>query len=101
VRRGAPAPDPLVQERARALAARKVLPWVVASALGAAALVKVAGASFGGAAGVFGAGLVVALFVWTLSIPRCPDCGKRLPRTTAEPAAAGGGEKRCARCGAA
>jgi hypothetical protein len=83
------------------MAARKVLPWVVASALGAAALVKVAGASWTGAAGVFGAGLVLALFVWTLSIARCPACGKRLPRTTAEPAATGGGEKGCARCGVA
>jgi hypothetical protein len=93
--------DPLARERARALSARKVLPWVVASGLGAAALVKVAGATWGGAAGFFGAGLLVAAFVWTLSIPRCPFCGRPLPRAGAERAAAGGGAKGCERCGAA
>jgi hypothetical protein len=97
--------DAVTRERVRAAAARKVLPWVVVSAVGAAALVKVAGASWGGAAGVFGAGLLVALFIATLSVARCPECGrkleKKLPRTGAEPAAASGGVKRCARCGAA
>ncbi|BDG03909.1 hypothetical protein [Anaeromyxobacter oryzae] len=95
--------DPITRERARAVAARKVLPWVVASALGAAALVKVAGATWGGAAGVLGAGVLLAVFVSTLAVARCPECGRRLPRPGAEPAAAGGGArlKGCARCGAA
>jgi hypothetical protein len=92
--------DPFARERSRALAARKLLPWVVASGAGAAALVKVAGATWGGAAGFFGAGLLAAVFVWTLSIARCPFCGRPLPRPGAARAASRGA-RGCERCSGA
>ncbi len=74
------------------------MPWVVGSAVAAAALVWTAGGGLRGAAAMLGAGLLLFVFVGSLAVARCPTCGSPLPRATAEPAAAGGEARGCARC---
>jgi hypothetical protein len=66
------------QERARALGARRLLPWAVVTAVSGAALGAVAGGGFRAAGALGAVGLVFALFLWVTSIPRCPACGGRL-----------------------
>lgn len=76
---GAVRRDAVDRELARARAARRMLPWAALTAVGGAALALSAGGGAKGAAALFAAGLVFALFVWTTSVPRCPACGARLP----------------------
>jgi hypothetical protein len=79
------------RELARALGARRLLPWAVLTSLSAGAIAWVAGGGPRAGATVAALGLVFVLFVWTSSIARCPACGARLPRGrvrgTAGPAA--------------
>ena len=81
----------VAQELARARGARRLLPWAALSALGAGAIALVAGGGARGAAVLFAAGLLFALFLWVTSIPRCPVCGTRLavPRGGEAPASCG------------
>lgn len=81
------------QERARALGARRLVPWVVGSAASAAVLVAVAGGGWRGALTIGALGLVFAALVLAFAVARCPRCGAPLPRG----ADAGG---RCRSCGA-
>lgn len=76
---GAPTRADVERELSRARGARRMLPWAVLTALGGAAIGLVAGGGARGAAALFGVGLVFALFLWAMSVPRCPSCGTRLP----------------------
>ncbi|HTN50922.1 MAG TPA: hypothetical protein VML50_00860 [Anaeromyxobacter sp.] len=89
--RPAPTRRDVERERARALAARRALPWAAASAAGLALLVAVAGGGWRGAAVVGGLGLALAGFLLAAAVARCPACGAALP------SGAAGGEG-CARC---
>lgn len=77
--RGASGRD-VERELARALGARRLLPWAVLTSLGAGAIAWVAGGGAPGGATIAALGLVFVLFVWTTSIPRCPACGAPLRR---------------------
>ncbi len=79
------------QERARALGARRMVPWAVGSAVAAAALVAVAGGGWRGALTIGAVGLVFAALLLSLAVPRCPSCGAPLPRDA---------DGRCPRCAA-
>lgn len=68
------------RELARARGARRLLPWVLVSSLGAGAIAWVAGGGLKAGASVAALGVVFVLIVWTTSIARCPACGARLPR---------------------
>lgn len=76
------------RELARARGARRLLPWVLVSSLGAGAIAWVAGGGLRGGAAVAALGIVFAVIVWTTSIARCPSCGAPLRRGTYR----GGGE---------
>lgn len=80
------------RERARARGARRLLPWSVLTAAGGAALGVAAGGGVRAAATLLAIGLSFALFLWVMSIPRCPVCGARLPLRPER-------LERCARCG--
>ena len=67
------------RELGRARGARKMLPWAALTAIGGAAIGLAAGGGVKGAGALFALGLVFALFVWTIAVPRCPACGTRLP----------------------
>lgn len=88
----------MTRERARAVAARRLVPWVVGSAVAAGVLVAVAGGGLRGALTIGALGLLLAVFVLALSVPRCPRCGAPLPGARAEPAAGASGGGRCPRC---
>jgi hypothetical protein len=93
------------RELARARSARRVIPWVLLGALGAAALVGVAARSIVAALPILLPGIAAALFTWIMGIPRCPACGASLLRrgeTRASPAAPAevSRTRRCSRCGA-
>lgn len=66
-----------------------MLPWVLASSLGAGAIAWVAGGGPRAGAAVAALGVVFVLLVWTTSIARCPACGAPLPRGRGPGAAAG------------
>lgn len=70
----------LDRELARALGARRLLPWVFVSSLGAGAIGWFAGGGPKAGATLAALGLVFVLFVWTSSVARCPACGAPLPR---------------------
>lgn len=71
-------PKDVERELARARGARRLLPWAVASALAAGALVGVAGAGWKGGLVVALVGLVFAAFTATAAVARCPSCGASL-----------------------
>lgn len=67
------------RELARALGARKLLPWSIATAIGGAVLGYVAGGGARAAAVLFALGLLFSAFAASSAIARCPACGARLP----------------------
>lgn len=75
----------VVSELQRARAARRYLPWVVSTGVGAAALVGVAARDLKAAAGMLIPGLAFGLFVALLIVPRCPSCGASLWRRGERP----------------
>lgn len=68
----------LEQELARARGARRMLPWTLATAAGGAAIGFAAGGGVRAAAALLGVGLLFVLFLWVMSIARCPACGTPL-----------------------
>jgi hypothetical protein len=93
------------RELSRARSARRVIPWVLLSALGGAALVAVAARSIAAALPILVPGIAAALFTWMMGIARCPACGASLLRpgearaSSAAPAEVSR-THRCPRCGA-
>jgi hypothetical protein len=86
-----PAPaDALFQERQRARAARKLLPFALATAMGGGALGLAASGSWQAALAAAAPGAVFVLFAWASALARCPECGRRLARVEKEPGSAGG-----------
>lgn len=79
------------RELSRARGARRMLPWAVASALAAGALVGFAGAGWKGGLVIALVGLVFAAFTATAAVARCPACGASLGER-------GGKVARCPRC---
>jgi hypothetical protein len=76
----APVPrDAVERELSRARGARRMLPWAALTAVGGAAIGLAAGGGARGAGALFALGLGFALFLWVMSVPRCPSCGARLP----------------------
>lgn len=71
-------PKDVERELARARGARRMLPWAVASALAAGALVGSAGAGWKGALVIALVGLVFAAFTAAAAVARCPSCGAPL-----------------------
>jgi hypothetical protein len=72
------------RERARARAARRLLPWALATAAGGGLIAYAAGGGPRAALALAAIGLLFAAFVWTTSIARCPACGAPLGRTKEE-----------------
>lgn len=72
--------DQVERELQRARSARRYLPWVFMTALGAAALAAAATRSLKAGAGMLIPGLGFGLFVLLLVTPRCPSCGASLWR---------------------
>jgi hypothetical protein len=91
--RGTSAAD-VDRELARALSARRLLPWTFLSALGGGAIGWVAGGGPRAGAAIAAAGLLFVLFLWTTAIARCPACGTPLKRA----GAAGGRPGSCPSC---
>jgi hypothetical protein len=85
-----PPRDDLEQERARARAARKLLPFALATAAGGGALGLAAGGSWAGALAAAAPGAVFVLFAWAAARARCPECGRRITLREKEPGSAGG-----------
>lgn len=73
------------RELQRARSARRYLPWVLATAVGAAALAAMAARSVRAGAGMLIPGLAFGLFVALLVRPRCPSCGASLWRRGERP----------------
>jgi hypothetical protein len=72
----------LDRELARAHGARRLLPWVLLTALGAGAIPWAAGGGLKAGAAVAALALVFVAIVWLSSIARCPACGAPIPRGT-------------------
>lgn len=96
------------RELQRARAARRYLPWVLTTALAAAAIAGIAARDLRAAAGMFVPGLAFGLFVLTLVVPRCPACGSSLWRRGERPGPASKPTptevertRRCPSCGVA
>jgi hypothetical protein len=79
------------REIARAHSARRMLPWTVATAAGGAAIALAAGGGVSSAATLLAVGLVFTLFLWTVSVARCPACGAPLARRRGRPSPQGTG----------
>jgi hypothetical protein len=75
----------VVSELQRARAARRYLPWVFSTGVGAAALVGIAARDLKAAASMLVPGLAFGLFVAMLIVPRCPSCGASLWRRSERP----------------
>lgn len=95
------------RELQRARSARRYLPWVLTTALGAAALAGAASRDLRAAAGMLVPGLAFGLFVAALVFPRCPACGASLWRRGERPGPASKPNpteverrRRCPSCGA-
>jgi len=95
------------RELQRARGARRALVFVAAAVAGAAALVGVAARSLPAAVGMLLPGAVLAVFVWALGVPRCPECGASLLRRGERPGSAAHPRpveveraRRCPRCAA-
>ncbi len=67
------------RELARARGSRRMLPWTVLSAAGAAAIGFAAGGGWRAAVALLALGLAFSAFVLATSLARCPGCGARLP----------------------
>ena len=72
----------LDRELARAHGARRLLPWVLVTALAAGAIPWIAGGGPKAGAAVAALALVFLVIVWMSSIARCPACGAPIPRGT-------------------
>ncbi len=68
------------RELARARGARRLLPWAIVTVAGGGLIPLVAGGGPRAAASLAAVGLLFALFLWTMSIARCPACGAPLGR---------------------
>lgn len=98
--------DRVERELQRARSARRYLPWVLSTAIGAAALAGAASRSLKAAGGMLLPGLAFGLFVLTLVVPRCPACGASLWRRGERPGSAAKPKptevertRRCPACG--
>jgi hypothetical protein len=104
-----PKPTPfsdVEKELQRARAARRYLPWVLTTALGAAAMVGIAARDPWAALRMAVPGLGIGLFVIVLVVPRCPACGASLWRRGERPGPPSRPNptevektRRCPRCG--
>lgn len=88
-----PSREAVERELARARGSRRLLPWAALSALGGAAIGLVAGGGPRAGVGLFAAGMVFTLFLWVVSIARCPSCGERLPGRSAPASCRGCGAR--------
>ena len=98
--------DQVERELQRARAARRYLPWILSTALGAAAIAAAATRSLSSGAGMLVPGLAFGLFMVLLVTPRCPSCGASLWRRGERPGSAGKPNptevertRRCPSCG--
>lgn len=73
------------RELQRARSARRYLPWVFTTAVGAAALAGLAARSLKAAGSMLLPGLGFGFFVLFLVTPRCPSCGASLWRRGERP----------------
>jgi hypothetical protein len=83
-----PKPIPFAQierELQRARQARRYLPWVLVTALGAAALAGIAARDPKAGLGMLIPGFGFGLFTLLLVTPRCPSCGASLFRRGERP----------------
>jgi hypothetical protein len=107
-----PAPEPAPQwrhverELQRSRAARRLWPFLLVSAVAAAALVGLVSGSLEAGVAVLVPGALLFAFLVLTSIPRCPACGGSLWRRGERPGPAGAPrptqverERRCPRCG--
>jgi DNA-directed RNA polymerase subunit RPC12/RpoP len=85
-----PPRDELEVERVRARAARRLLPFAVATAAGGGAIGFAAGGSFTGALAAAAPGAVFVLFARASAVARCPACGRRIALREKGPGSAGG-----------
>jgi hypothetical protein len=106
------APEPAPQwrhverELPRSRAARRLWPFLLTSAIAAAALVGLVSRSLQAGLAVLAPGALLFAFLVLTSIPRCPFCGGSLWRRGERPGPAGAPrptrverERRCPRCG--
>jgi hypothetical protein len=94
------------RELQRARSARRYLPWVLFTALGAAVMAGIAARDLQAAAAMLLPGLGFGFFVLLLVTPRCPSCGASLWRRGERPGPASSPRptevettRRCPACG--
>ncbi|HEY6105474.1 MAG TPA: hypothetical protein VIV59_05810 [Anaeromyxobacteraceae bacterium] len=93
------------RELQRSRSARRLWPFLLASAACAAALVALVSRSLEAGLAVLAPGALLFALLWLTSIPRCPACGGSLWRRGERPGPAGAPrptqverERRCPRC---